>query len=687
MSKKKINSFSNIQHNSITRRQFLQNAWGALGALTASTLLPNLSFGSIFQKKTISFRKNKVIIIGIDGMDPFLTETMMQKNELPNLKKLRDANGYRRLGTSNPPQSPVAWANFITGANPGVHGLFDFIHRNPDQQAQPVFSMTETRPGSGYLNWNSYRFQFDFWPFHHQPPQTHLKRQGIPFWDYLDAHGIESVFYDLPSNYPPSVSTYGNHQCLAGMGTPDLLGTYGTYQFFSDAFASEVSMGGGKHIPIQFANHTAVLHLTGPQNIFLQNPTDTVIDFKVHRDIQSQAAVIDIQGQRLVLNVGEWSDWFRVRFDMPLPMWLPDHHVYGLCRFYLKEITPFFQLYVSPINVDPFFPASKLSEPATFVQDIAKTIGPFATLGFQEDHKALSNKVFSDMDFAKQSHHVLQERLKLLDYALSNYTQGLLFFYFSSIDLQSHMFWWDSKKKHPTRSASVADDYFNHLKGVYRQLDGVVGDILSRYKDALILIISDHGFCNFSRQFNLNKWLVQHRYLGPSRATHLMKDVDWAMSCAYGLGINGLYINLKGREKYGIISQGEEREKLLKELTERLLDVRDEDGAKVIRHVYRSDEIYNGSAINGAPDLIIGYNREYRASWDTCLGAITPFVLADNDSAWCADHCADAAVMPGVFFSNRPIKTQFPSLIDLAPTVINVFGLPIPLQMTGSCAI
>jgi len=177
---------------------------------------------------------NRVIIIGIDGMDPRLCEKLMSAGQLPNLARLRQSGGYRALGTSIPPQSPVAWANFINGAGPGSHGIFDFIHRDPAEQVAPFFSVARTVAGEGYWKTGKHKLQLNFPPFNHKPPKTVLQRQGIPFWDYLDKAGICSTFYDLPSNYPPSPSKYGHHRCLSGMGTPDLLGTYGTYQHFAE---------------------------------------------------------------------------------------------------------------------------------------------------------------------------------------------------------------------------------------------------------------------------------------------------------------------------------------------------------------------------------------------------------------------------------------------------------------------
>jgi predicted AlkP superfamily phosphohydrolase/phosphomutase len=271
-----------------------------------------------------------------------------------------------------------------------------------------------------------------------------------------------------------------------------------------------------------------------------------------------------------------------------------------------------------------------------------------------------------------------------LTYACDHYDHGLLFFYFSSTDLQSHMFWWDSEDKHPTRSPDEAKAYFAHLQEIYQKMDSVIGGLLDRYgSTATLIAMSDHGFANFRRQFNLNSWLRENGYLGPSHSTSIMKDVDWSQTRAYGLGINGLYLNLKGREKYGIVESGSEREALLDELVVKLEAVRDIDNRRVIRKVHRAENAYHGDATAYAPDLIIGYCRDYRASWDTCLGEMSPEILFDNTSAWSADHCADASEVPGVIFCNKPIATDHPHLIDLAPTILTEFGLKAPSSIEG----
>jgi predicted AlkP superfamily phosphohydrolase/phosphomutase len=627
----------------------------------------------------------KVIVIGIDGMDPGLGAAMMKQGLLPNLAKMSAAGGFSSLGTSIPPQSPVAWASFINGAGPGSHGIFDFIHRRPHEPCAPFFSAAETLPGEGYWEIGDHRLPLDFWPFNHQPPKTVLRRQGTPFWDYLDATGIPSTFYDLPSNYPPSPSTHGNHRCLSGMGTPDMLGTYGTYQYFSEDSPQEGrDEGGGTRTRLVFEGDSATARLTGPEESLLKTPRPTTIEFAVHRDAAANAVVLEVQGAKILLKPGQWSRWVRLDFSLSTPRLVPTRHVHGICRFFLQEVAPNFRLYVTPINIDPSAPAVQVSEPPGFVTDISKQQGLFYTTGFQEDHKARSNGVFTDDEFLRQATMVLDQRLALLDYALENYDDGLLFFYFSSSDLQSHIFWWNSDGPHPTRSAADAQKYFGHLKRLYQRLDAVVGDLYDRYgARATMFVISDHGFANFGRQFNLNSWLRDFGFLNPRECTSILQDADWSRTRAYGLGINGLYLNLKGRERDGLVEPGDAQERLTKQLIARLQAVRDQNGERVIRRVYRASEVYSGSATELAPDLILGYAPGYRASWDTCLGKLSPDVLMNNDSAWSADHCADALAVPGMICCNRMIRAPQPALVDLAPSILSEFGLPTPDSMSG----
>jgi len=645
--------------------------------------------------------RKKVIVLGFDGMDPRLCTKLMDAGKMPNCAKMRDGGGFKPLGTSIPPQSPVAWSDFITGAGPGVHGIFDFIHRNPKAGCTPYYSAADTVKGDGAWEVGDFQIPLTFWPFNHNPTQTMLKRHGTPFWDYLDQAGIPIRIYDIPSNYPPSKSHHGHMCCLSGMGVPDLLGGLGgTYQFFSEDVIIRKDEGGGVHFPLVFEKDAARAKLIGPSNTNQKSAKESTAEFAVHRDPKNAAAKIVYQNQTVLLKEGEWSNWHTVDYELDMPSFLPKARANGIVRFYLQQVRPVFRLYVTPVNIDPLDPAGQvISEPADFVTRIGEVLGRFYTAGFQEDHKALSNKVFKDAEYHQQADYVLDERFNLLKYARDHYEDGFLFFYFSSTDLQGHMFWWDSDEPHPTRSPEEAKKYHQVMIDLYIRMDKVIGEMVDRYgKEATLLVMSDHGFGNFKRQFHLNSWLRDNGFLGPADARSLYDSsngakVDWKQTKAYALGLNGLYLNQLNREHQGIVTQ-RDRAALIQELTEKLLAVRDPvDGKPVVKEVYRADRIYAGPFANplaspdssppATPDLIVGYYRGYRASWATTLGDIPEKVIEDNDSAWSADHCVAADEVPGVIFSNKPIVKDSPSLIDMAPTILEEFGLAVPDSMKG----
>ena len=665
-----------------SRREFLKRSATATAALAVGLRTRRGYAGG---RKSPAVAGKKVIVLGLDGMDPELTESMMVLGELPNFSKLQQIGGYHRLGTSLPPQSPVAWANFITGAGPGTHGIFDFLLRHPEKQAESFFSIAETVAGEGYWQVGGHKLQLTFWPFSDTPKQTLLGRQGTPFWDYLDEIGVCSDIYLVPSNYPPSRSKYGHHRSISGLGTPDLLGQGGLFQYFSEDGPSQPKYEkGGLGARLEFRNHTARGQLLGPRNDFLMRPKPVTIDFDIHRDIDGRAALIDIQSHKVLLKEKQWSDWLALDFRMSLPRLIPDEHISGICRFFLREVYPTFQLYVTPINIDPSEPAARINEPEGFSKKIAPRMGRFYTTRFQEDYTARIFNVFTDEEYAHQAEMVLQQRLELLEYAMEHYREGVLFFYFSSTDLQSHIFWWDYLGKHPARSQSRTIEYRKHIRELYKRMDEVLGDILKRYSDeAVIFVLSDHGFAGVRRLFGLNSWLRDNGYIEPSYCTTSLKDVDWSKTRAYGFGLNSLYLNLKGREGNGIVEPGQQQEQLLVELIEKLEAIRDADGGAVIHKVYRADESYVGPATELAPDLVIGYHRGYKSASGSVEGLLTSPVLQDNKWAWGADHCFSPELVPGVLFSNRPIASKSPSLVDLAPTILAQFSLSCPDSMVG----
>jgi len=624
----------------------------------------------------IAARAPRVIVLGIDGMDPLLLERMILAGTMPNFARLAAINGgVRRLATSIPPQSPVAWSNLITGLDPGGHDIFDFIHRNP-KTMELYLSTSRVEPPKHSLHLGSWVI-----PISHG--QTVLLRQGKAFWEYLDAAGIPTLVYRIPANFPPVPS---RGRTLSGMGTPDVLGTYGTFSYYTDdPFSATGGVNGGRVYPVKIENGIVRTALYGPYNTFRKDEAESSLPLVVALDAKSGAADIRIAGREIVLRQGEWSAWIPVRFDL-----LPHvASVQGICRLFLKQVSPVFQLYISPINMDPADPALPISTPEDFSHDLWQELGFFYTQGIAEDTKALSGGYLEDSEYLAQARAVLDEQLRAFHAELARYRTGLFFFYFSSLDLNSHMFWRAIDPAHPGYTPEIAAKFGDVIPGLYRQMDAVLGEALEKAgDDATVLVVSDHGFAPFRRSFNLNSWLRDRGYLvlsgGVATGGNSFQGVDWSRTRAYGLGLNGLYLNLRGRESHGIVEPGTAADALRRELAKRLLEVTDPaNDQPIVTRVDVAGDAYSAPYATDAPDLVIGYNRGYRSGWGTVLGGVPADVLEDNLDPWSGDHCMDFRQVPGVLLSNRPIVSDAAALTDIAPTLLALYGLSQPAAMKG----
>jgi predicted AlkP superfamily phosphohydrolase/phosphomutase len=641
----------------------------ALLGVALAVILTRTSGGSIH-------RTRKVIVLGIDGMDPRLLRQFMNEGKMPSFSALAEQGSFLPLGTSIPPQSPVAWSNLITGLDPGGHGIFDFIHRDPATMT-PYFSTSEVKPPEHNLRLGD-------WVIPLSSGHVNLLRKGKAFWQYLGEHGIPLTVFRIPSNFPP-VPTKG--RTFAGMGTPDLMGSYGTFAFYTDdpVFTSG-PVNGGVIYPVKVEGDRVSTALQGPVNTFQKKNPQLTVSFTVDRDPIEPVARVLLQDQEFILREGEWSPWVRVKFTF-IPLL---ESVTGICRFYLKQVRPQFELYVTAINIDPSQPALPISTPASYARELWRDVGHFYTQGIAEDTKALTGGLLNDREYLEQAHSVFDDQRKLFRHELNRFRAGFFFFYFSSLDQNAHMFWRAIDKNHSPSDPVIAAEYGKVLEGYYEEMDQLLGEVLKRVdENTTLLVLSDHGFAPYDRSFNLNTWLRENGYLvlqkgAPRQGGDIFRDADWSRTRAYGLGLNALYLNLRGRERDGIVKPGAEADALLAEISARLLAVRDPlVQLPVVTRVDRASEVYSGPATSRRPDLIVGYNRGYRVGWESVLGGVATTTLMDNTEHWNGDHCMDFTQVPGVVLSNRKIQAGAPALTDIAPTILAEFGIQKATEMRG----
>jgi predicted AlkP superfamily phosphohydrolase/phosphomutase len=613
--------------------------------------------------------EKNVVILGIDGMDPILLRRFVEKGRMPVFQKLMEEGSFSLLQSSTPPQSPVAWSSFITGMDPGGHGIFDYIGRDL-KTYQPSFSLSHIEEPGRTL-------RIGDWVIPVSAGKATLLRKGKAFWQMLDDHDVPYTISRIPSNFPP-VACKG--RTLAGLGTPDLVGSYGTFSFFTDdpAFAS-LRVTGGEIYPVAVEKDKITAFLTGPENTLKVARPVLKAPLVAYTDRANHAAKVVVGGTEIILKAGEWSPWLEVSFDLVGPL----RSLKGICRLYLKSIDPYFNLYVTPINMDPAHPALPLSTPPNYVTELFRKIGFFYTQGMPEDTKALEWGVFDDGEYIRQVRLVLDEQRRMLDCALDEHRGGLLFFYISTLDLSQHMLWRNMDPEHPAHTAEAAV-HADELENLYAEMDGIVDHVIKRIPpEATLIVMSDHGFSPYYRKFNLNTWLLENGYLelidpAAMEASHLFGNVHWRRTRAYGVGFNGLFVNLRGREEKGTVRAGAEYEALLDEISTKLLSLKDPaTGQFPIKSVYRSSEIYHGAEARNAPDLIIGYRRGYRCSDQSVLGDFTKDVFSYNMDKWSGDHCMAPEEVPGIVVSNKTLRLKDPRLSDFAATILALFGIDV----------
>jgi predicted AlkP superfamily phosphohydrolase/phosphomutase len=620
----------------------------------------------------------KVVILGLDGMDPGLTTKFMREGRLPNFQKLAEHGVFRPLDTSVPSMSPVAWSTFATGVDASRHCIYDFLTRDPCTYA-PLLSSTDIGSAKKVLNIGRYLMPLG-------KPKMKLLQKSQHFWKLLGEKNIFSIIQRVPITFPPV--PFKNGLLLSGMCVPDLRGSQGTFSFFStESEGDAAKFIGGEQTVLRRKGNVIRSRIVGPDNSMLKTGGRMTLPFTLTLADDGQSARVEIDGgETLTLKRNEYSDWVELTFKAGLGI-----KVSGIAKFYLISTDPHVNLYMTPIHIDPENPAMPISHPEVYAIYLAKKQGKYATLGLAEDTWSLNNRVIDEKIFFDQAISICEERETMFLDAVKQLKSGLVTTVFDTTDRVQHMFYRYLDPTHPANAGKDTEEWKDAIAQVYERADALLGKVWHLVDDpnTVFMAISDHGFTNFRRGVNINSWLRDNGYLylkdeSARTSGEWFDGVDWTRTKAFALGLTGIFINRAGREKSGIVAEGAEYRELVKEIAAKLEEMIDPaTGKGCVRKVAMSQQYFDGPYRFDAPDLLVGWEGGYRNSWECAVGQVTEEAITDNTRSWSGDHCVDPDIVPGIFFCDRAINTDTPRLVDIPATVMKLFGQKIPNYMQG----
>ncbi len=755
----------------------------------------------------------RVVVFGIDGADAEVFEGLMRAGRLPNFRALAEKGCYGRLATTNPAQSPVSWAAFSTGSNPGKTGIYDFLRRDPGVQGKIEIALG-TRDwidgpagrglriglpllaalSAGLIAWGllslltrrrwrrtaagaallaaagsgAYAHRLLSW-IPERVPKAVSSRLGVPLWSVLGEAGVDSVILEAPISFPADRAR--NLRLLSGLGTPDVQASWGFYSVFTEDPKEEVvpETGGFTDAVVFDAGGTARSRVYGPPDITMGNDGEPTERWKAvdreaamarilmeqasplpsarrfeervwqHAERAKQASCVleirrDPAARTATIRVGSGGP--KPILDLPLPVpgapsaaALPDPgdgsvrwsapvvlkerawsgyvafdfemnplvRVKGIGKFWLESVSPF-RMVLTPVSFDPREVPEivDVAWPREFAPNLAAKAGAFSLVGWPCLTNPIKDSMISDEAFVAQVREITQERRRKLKAAMEEPGWRFLFAMFSEVDRVQHALWRHVDPLSKLHDPAAAKTYGPAIEETCVAMDGVLGEILAAAgEDTVVLVMSDHGFAPFRRGVNLNTWLLkngfQHGSLGADRKVaeifterNFLADMDPERSKAYAVGLGGIYVNLKGREAKGSVDP-KDHDAVCADIRKGLLELRDGDGSRVVREVYLGKDLYRGpTTASYAPDLVVGFERGYRVSWQTTLGGGGEAVIEDNPFRWSGDHCSvDPSLVPGILLSNVKLATEGASVLDIAPTVLDLFRVKAPPEWDG----
>jgi predicted AlkP superfamily phosphohydrolase/phosphomutase len=686
----------------------------------------------------------KLIILGFDGADAKLTEQWMNEGKLPNLARLRSQGSFSPLRPTIPSQTPVSWSTFSTGLNPGRHGVFDFLKRNP-KDYRPTFAAAEEGRADFLFGANNgwivgliaavvvallfllilklFRLRWVVAAavavvlaiaagvgsgmaaarlLPESRPIAINNQQGDTFWKLLGQQGKRVTVMRIPVTFPPK--PFDNGELLSGLGVPDLSGRIGKpFYFTSELFFTPKGGGDFRVEVVELVDNRGTIEteIPGPPNELFRKEGAPLEYIKIPMTLtvaeDRKNVRLQVSGNDITLKPGQWSDW--ARFTFPFNSLIK---VKGIGKFKLLSIDPEVRLYLSPLDFDPenLPPGFDITAPASFVHDLTHDYGLFKTRGWTIDTWSPASGTIDEQTFLDDVKQTVDKETQILNGLLARDDWDVLVHYFEFTDRVQHMMFRHFDPKHPLYTAEGGARWAGSILRAYQDMDRIVGEVLQKRPEATLMVVSDHGFASFRRGMNYNTWLAKNGFMtltGEQVGRKNLEDlfdqgnfftnVDWSKTRAYALGLGQIYINLKGREEKGIVNPGAEYQQVVQQIKQGLEAFVDEEtGEKPVAHVFTRDEAYEGVYDPVLiPDMIPSNSEGYRVGWQDSLGGIAKTIVEPNSEVWSGDHCSVyPPLVQGILFSSVRLNTGNGAYMgDVMPTILAMYGVKPTTNLDG----
>ncbi|MEW6455356.1 MAG: alkaline phosphatase family protein [Acidobacteriota bacterium] len=507
-------------------------------------------------------KREKVVIIGFDGADYELAKKYLEKNKLPNLKKLMETGTFTSTMPTNPPQTPVSWASFCTGLDPGENGVFDFLKRVPgtylpdyvlmEESEIPflfgkkniiiipsiifiisfiifliIFRLFKIKISNSLILSIIFSLLFTssfayfvsiFLPQKRPIAINHMK--GKTFFKLASENGIRVKVFHVPDTFPPP--ELGDGKLLSGLGVPDMRGTIGYPSLYTtdEELLKKANEFSVRIVKLDKGKTSWSTDVMGPRNKLFydySNPEkmakkgikkDITVPLSLEYLPEKKRIKIGTAGRYEEIGLHQWSDWFEIefKFNRFISIW-------GLGRFYLEQIEPEFKIYLSPIHLHPKRITIPISYPKNFSSYLADKIGLYKTMGWASDTWSITSDLCDENHFVTDMNFTIDKEEEKMIKMLEEKDWDLFIYVYMFTDRVQHVMWRLIDEKHPVYKKDVAEKWGNQIEMAYQRMDQIAGKVMERIdKNTLLMVISDHGFASFRRGINYNTWLRENGF-------------------------------------------------------------------------------------------------------------------------------------------------------------------------------